>query len=61
MIIAQRSTCNSFIAQEHVLQKTTQYEAQVTELREKLCKTELQLSDAQETSNNLKQVRACGG
>lgn len=29
------------------------YETQIAELREKLCKTELLLSDAQETANNL--------
>ena len=31
------------------------YETQIAELREKLCKTELLLSDAQETANNLKE------
>ena len=31
------------------------YESQITELREKLCKSELLLSDAQETANNLKE------
>ena len=37
------------------MQKTTLYETQIAELREKLCKTELLLSDAQETANNLKE------
>ncbi len=32
------------------------YETQLGELREKLCKTELQLSDAQETSHNLREI-----